>query len=141
MVKFLVGSTENGAPVDPTRLHKDTIAFYSQVTTLALFKSVVKQDFTLYGLALTWGSLHLGGVNMLVANPDSQYVFEQVSWALKGVSVAGLKTDLTLQRWALFAESPDRYYIVEVQYVPAAGQSMQVWDDLQAYLAAFCVIH
>jgi hypothetical protein len=141
MVQFLQGSTENGVSVDPTKLQNDTIAFYSQITTLVLSKAIIGQDFTLYGLALDWGSLHLGGVNTLVANPDSQYVFEQVSWGLKGVSVGGQKADLTLQRWALFAESSERFYIVEVQYVPAAGQSMQVWDDLQEYLAAFRVIH
>ena len=73
-------------------------------------------------------------------HPDSQYVFEQVSWALKGVKVNGQQTDLTLQRWALFAESSNRFYIVELQYVPATGQSMQVWDDLQAYMNDFQVI-
>ncbi len=141
MVQFLEGSTENGIPVDITLLKNDTIAFYSQITTLALSKAVVGQDFTLYGLALAWGSLHQGGVNELVANPDSQYVFEQVSWELKGVRVDGKQADLTLQRWALFAESSERYYIVELQYVPATNQSIQVWDDLQAYLDAFRVIH
>jgi hypothetical protein len=141
MVQFLNGSTENGVQVDPTKLNNDTITFYSQITTLALSKAVAGQDFTLYGLALAWGGLHQGGVNELVANPDSQYVFEQVSWALKGVRVNGQQTDLTLQRWALFAESSDRFYIVELQYVPAPGQSMQVWDDLQAYMNAFRVIH
>jgi hypothetical protein len=141
MVQFLSGSTENGISVDPTKLQNDTIAFYSQITTLALSKAVAEPDFTLYGLALAWGSLHQGGVNELIANPDSQYVFEQVSWALKGVRENGQQTDLTLQRWALFAESSERFYIVELQYVPAAGQSMQVWDDLQAYMNAFQVIH
>jgi hypothetical protein len=141
MVQFIEGSTENGVSVDPTKLKNDTIAFYSQLTTLALSKAVVGQDFTLYGLALTWGSLHQGGVNELVANPNSQYVFEQVSWVLKGVHVDGQQADLTLQRWALFAESSERYYIVEVQYVPATGQSVQVWDDLQAYMDAFRVTH
>ncbi|HEY5270297.1 MAG TPA: hypothetical protein VII97_08165 [Anaerolineales bacterium] len=141
MVQFLEGSTENGVAVDPTKLKNDTIAFYSQITTLALSKAVAGPDFTLYGLALAWGSLHQGGVNELVANPDSQYVFEQVSWELKGVRVGGQQADLTLQRWGLFAESPECFYIVEVQYVPATGQSMQVWDDLQAYMDAFRVIH
>jgi hypothetical protein len=141
MVQFVQGSTENGISVDPTQLHNDTIAFYSQITTLALSKDVVGQDYTLYGLALTWGGLHQGGVNELIANPDSQYIFEQVSWELKGVRVDGQPADLTLQRWALFSESSDRFYIVEVQYVPATGQSMQVWDDLQAYMDAFRVIH
>jgi len=140
-VQFLEGSTENGVPVDPTQLENDTVTFYSQIIVLALDKAIAQQDFTLYGLALAWGSLHQGGVNDLVVNPDSQYVFEQVSWELKGVRVDDRQADLTLQRWALFAEGPDRYYIVEVQYVPAAGQSMQVWDDLQAYLDAFRVIH
>jgi hypothetical protein len=140
-VQFLEGSTENGVPVDPTQLENDTVTFYSQIIVLALDKAIAQQDFTLYGLALAWGSLHQGGVNDLVVNPDSQYVFEQVSWELKGVRVDDRQADLTLQRWAVFAEGPDRYYIVEVQYVPAAGQSMQVWDDLQAYLDAFRVIH
>jgi hypothetical protein len=141
MVQFIEGSTENGVLEEPAMLENDTIAFYSQITTLVLSKAVVGQDITLAGLALAWGGLHQGGVNELIANPDSQYVFEQVSWELKGVLVGGQKTDLTLQRWALFAESSDRYYIVEVQYVPATGQSVQVWDDLQAYLDAFRVIH
>jgi hypothetical protein len=140
MVQFILGSTENGAPVDPAKLQNDTISFYNQITTLALSKSVAGQDFTLYGLALAWGNLHMGGVNELIANPDSQYVLEQVSWVLKGVRVDRKQTDLTLQRWALFTESLDRYYIVELQYVPGPDQSMQVWDDLQSYLNAFRVI-
>ncbi|MBE3038826.1 MAG: hypothetical protein IMZ62_08450 [Chloroflexi bacterium] len=141
MVQYIEGSTENGIPVDITLLKNDTLAFYSQITTLALSKAVAGPDLTLYGLALAWGGLHQGGVNEIIANPDSQYVFEQVSWELKGVRVDGQQADLTLQRWALFAESSERYYIVEVQYVPATGQSIQVWDDLQAYLDAFRVIY
>jgi len=140
MVQFLDGSLENGYQVDPAMLDTDTFAFYSQITTLALSKEVVEPDFNLYGLALAWGGLHQGGVNELVANPDSQYVFEQVSWELKGVGVDGKKTDLTLQRWALFTESTDHYYIVEVQFVPAKNQPDQVWDDLQSYLNSFRVI-
>ncbi len=140
MVQYIEGSTENGVTVDPTQLTNDTIAFYSQFTVLALDKALAQQNFTLYDLALTWGGMHLGGINNLVANPDSQYVFEQVSWELKGVRVNDRSADLTLQRWALFAEGPEHYYIVEVQYVPAEGQSMQVWDDIQTYLDAFRVI-
>lgn len=140
MVQFLEGSLENGIQVDSAMLETDTIAFYSQITTLALSKAIVGTDFNLPGLALAWGGLHQGGVNELIANPDSEYVYEQVSWELKGVRVDGQKTDLTLQRWALFAENAERYYIVEVQYVPGANQSKQVWDDLQAYMDAFRVI-
>ena len=140
MVQFLDGSLENGYEVDPAMMDTDTFAFYSQITTLALSKEVVGPDFNLYGLALAWGGLHQGGVNELIANPDSQYVFEQVSWELKGVGVDGKKTDLTLERWALFTESADHYYIVEVQFVPAKNQPDQVWDDLQFYLNSFRVI-
>jgi hypothetical protein len=140
MVQFVDGSTENGFPVDPAALDTDTIAFYSQITTLALSKTAVEADVNLPGLALAWGGLHTGGVNELIANPDSKYVYEQVSWELKGVRVDGRTTDLTLQRWALFAENSERYYLVEVQFVPEANQPQQVWDDLQAYMDAFRVI-
>ena len=141
MVEFIAGSTENGLAVDPTKLDYSTYKFYSRMIVLALDKAVAQNDFTLYDLALDWGKMHLGGVNDLVSNPDNQYVFEQVSWKLKGVQVDGRKVDLTLQRWALFAEGPDRYYIVEMQYVPSSDQSVQVFDDLEAYLNAFRVIH
>ena len=140
MVQFVEGSTENGLSVDPTQLETDTIAFYSQVTILALDKALAQPTFTLYELALNWGSVHEGGVNSIIANPDSQYVFEQVSWEMNGVRINNQLDDLTLQRWALFAEGADRYYIVELQYVPITGQSTQVWDDLQAYLNAFRII-
>jgi hypothetical protein len=138
-VEFIEGSTENGVPVDVTQLEDPVLAFYSQMTILVLEK-VRAPDFTLVDLALGWGHLHRGGVNSIVANPDSQYVFEQVSWELKNVLVEERNTDLTLQRWALFAEGDEFYYILEVQYVPAADQSVQVWDDLQNYLSAFRVI-
>jgi hypothetical protein len=141
MVEFIAGSTENGVSIDPTELNYTSYKFFSRMIVLALDKSVVQKDFTLYDLALDWGKMHQGGVNDLVANPDSQYVFEQVSWKLKKVKVNGQQVDLTLQRWTLFAEGPDRDYIIEVQYVPAVDQSMQVLDDLQSYLDAFRVIH
>ena len=139
MIQFIEGSTENGVQEDTTQWENDTLAFYSQMTILALAKDKA-QDFTLYELALKWGILHQGGVNNIVANRDSQYVVEQVSWALKEVRVDGREANLTLQRWALFAEGPARYFIVEVDYVPAVSQSAPVWDDLQAYLDAFRVI-
>ncbi|MEW6093478.1 MAG: hypothetical protein AB1531_05885 [Chloroflexota bacterium] len=138
-VEFIDGSTENGIPVDVTQLEDPILAFYSQMTILVLEK-IQAPDFTLVDLALGWGHLHRGGVNSIVANPDSQYVFEQVSWELKNVLAEERNTDLTLQRWALFAEGNEFFYIVEVQYIPATNQSVQVWDDLQSYLSAFRVI-
>lgn len=139
MVQFVDGSTENDIPVDVSLLDSDTIAFYSQMTVLALEKAQTP-NYTLYDLALRWGHLHRGGVNSIIANPDSRYVFEQVTWQLENVRIEGQRTDLALQRWALFAEGDDHYYIVEVQYVPAVGQSVQVWDDLQNYISSFRVI-
>jgi hypothetical protein len=140
MVEFIEGSTENGVAVDPTQLNYSSYKFYSRMIVLALDKSVVQKDFSLYDLALIWGELHQGGVNDLVANPDNQYVFEQVSWKLTNVKVNNRKIDLTLQRWGLFAEGPDRFYIIEMQYVPASNQSVQVFDDMQTYLNGFRVI-
>jgi hypothetical protein len=139
MVEFLEGSTENSLAVDPTILESDNYAFYSQVTILRLEKAIATQ-YTLYNLALLWGTFHQGGVNSLISDPDSQYVFEQVSWPLTNVRVDGKLTDLALERWALFAEGDQAYYIVEMQYVPMGVEAKQVMEDMQAYLSAFRVI-
>jgi len=140
MVTYVDGSLENGYPVDITILMDDTVAFYNQFTVLTLDKQVVGDDFNLYGLALKWGELHRGGVNRIIAAENSPYVFEQVSWRLSHVEVDRKVTDLSLERWALFTEGEKHYYLVEIQYVPAAGQPARVWDDLQEYLHEFRVI-
>jgi hypothetical protein len=140
IVQFLEGSSENGLSVDPTQLISDTIAFYSQITVLALSREVAGEEFNPYKLALTWGGLHQGGVNEIITDPRNLYVYEQVSWEIKGVRVDGQPGDLALQRWALFAENADRYFIVEVQYAPSANQPTRIWDDLQLYLDSFRVI-
>jgi len=138
-VQFINGSMENGVKVDVAHLIHDTVAYYSQVTILAPAKEKTL-SFSLYDLALKWGILHQGGVNNIVANPDSEYVLIQASWELKGVRMNDRTTDLTLQRWALFAEGSERYYIVELDYVPTASDPESIWEDLQAYLDAFRVI-
>jgi hypothetical protein len=56
------------------------------------------------------------------------------------VRLDGQETDLAMERWALFAEGPRYYYLVEIDYVPEGSQSTQVREDLQAYLDSFRVI-
>ena len=139
MVEFVEGSRENGVVVDPAALAAQEYSFYNQVTILRLDKEAA-YGWTLYNLALSWGGFHQGGVNSIVSDPDSRYVFEQVTWQLEDVRVDGRLTNLDLERWGLFAEGEQAFYIVEVQYVPDPGGSVRTWDDLQAYLSAFRVI-
>ncbi len=144
-IQYQEKSTENDVPIDVETLRgligSDTLAHYSQVTILALDKQVAT-DVPLASIALAWGPdpTYGGGANRIVAYRDSQYILIQATSTLKDVRIDGHETNLSTERWALFAEGPQHYYVVELNYVPAPGQSLQVWADLQAYLDAFRVI-
>lgn len=58
---------------------------------------------------------------------------------LGNVLIDGHETNLSTERWALF-EGPQHYYALELNYVPAPGQSLQVRGGLQTYLDAFRII-
>ncbi|MBN1813540.1 MAG: hypothetical protein JXA14_17005 [Anaerolineae bacterium] len=144
-IQYQEDSTENDIPIDVETMRdligSDTLAHYSQVTILTLDKQVTT-DIPLASIALTWGPdpTYGGGANRIVAYRDSQYILIQATSTLKGVNIDGHETDLSTERWALFAEGPQHYYVVELNYVPAPGQSLQVWEDLQAYLDDFRII-
>jgi hypothetical protein len=145
VIQYQGSSTENDVPIDIETLRGltggDTLAHYSQVTVLALDKRVAA-DIPLATIALTWGPdpTYGGGANRIVAYRDSQYILIQATSTLEHVRIDGREADVSSERWALFAEGPQHYYVVELNYVPAPSQSLQVWEDLQAYLDAFRVI-
>jgi hypothetical protein len=138
-------STENGIPINLELLQAlasgDTLIHHSQIALLIVDKQV-SEEITLASIATTWGPDPLlgGGVNSIVANRESQYVMMQVTSELENVRIDGRRTDVTIERWALFAEGPQHHYMLELIYVPVRGQSMQVWEDLQAYFGAFRVV-
>jgi hypothetical protein len=144
-IQYQEGSTENDVPVDVKTLRNligsDILAHYSQVTILTLDKQVTT-DIPLASIALAWGPdpTYGGGVNRIVAYRESQYILIQATSTLKNVLIDGHETDLSTERWALFAAGPQYYYVVELNYVPAPGQPLQIWEDLQAYLDAFRII-
>lgn len=142
-VQYQEKTTENGAVVDLEMLRSltgsDTLPHYSQITILAVDKEVAA-DYTLAGIALTWGAIHRGGVNRIVASEGSQYILMQATWQMQNVRIDGRETDLSIERWALFAEGAQRYYAVEINYVPGADQPVRVWEDVQAYMDSFRVI-
>jgi hypothetical protein len=142
-VQYTEESTENGVPMDMDTLRDltgtDTFSHHSQIIVLAVEKQVAA-DLTLAEIALAWGTLHQGGVNRIVASKDSQYVLMQATWQFEDVRIGEQELDLPIERWALFAEGPQHHYLVELNYVPAPGQTMQMWEDLQAYMDSFRVI-
>ncbi len=138
-VRYVEGSRENGIAIDVGQLASDTAAYYSQITILAIDKSVA-QDYTLPDIALTWGTFHWGAVNHIIANRDSDYILMQTTWRLENVRVDGQEADLDIERWALCAEGAQHYYLVEVNYVPQTDGHQQVWDDIQSYAGSFRVI-
>ena len=143
-VQFQEGSKENGIVVDVEGLRQlagtGALSNDSQIIVQAVDKQVAA-DYTQADIALGWGKSHLGAVNHIVANREGEYILMQATWRLEGVRIDGRETDLAIERWALFAEGPARYYIVELNYVPSPGQPLQVWEDLQAYMDSFQVIY
>ncbi len=142
-VRYCEGSQVNGVPVDVETMRlsygTDAFQFSNEITVLALDKEVAA-GYTLAGVALDWGSVYRSGANRIVANEGSDYILMQTSWQVRDVQVDGQDGDLSIERWALFAEGPQNYYVVEVVYLPQAGQPVQVWEDLQAYIGSFRVI-
>jgi hypothetical protein len=144
-VQFQEETRENGVPVDLDLLRDlkgtDTLSYYSQIIILAIDKEVAA-DYTLAGIALAWGPTpqYGGGLNRVVASEESDYILMQATTRLEKVQLDGQETDLAMERWALFAEGPQYYYLVEIDYVPEGSPSTRVREDLQAYLNSFRVI-
>lgn len=143
-VQYMAGSELNGIAVDPEALRKlygtDTFRLSTEVTVLTVNKQAAAGYRSLAAVALDWGAIHRSGANRIVADKEGTYVLMQTSWQARSVRVDGRDGPFVLERWALFAEGPRHYYVVEAAYIPRSDQSVQVWEDLQAYMASFRVI-
>lgn len=81
-----------------------------------------------------------GQVNELVAPEGGDFILMQSTATLTNVRLENGTTTLTVERWFLFAQTQDSYYVVEVVYMPQSGQPVRVWDDLQLYLDSFRIV-
>jgi len=142
-VRFGEDSTENGLPVDMevmrSALGSDTAVYYPQMTLLTVDKSVAART-TLPEVALTWGEAVQSGINRIFAAKNSPYILLQATSQLQDVRVGGQDTDCAIERWALFAEGSQRYYILEVQYLPQGEEANRIRENLQTYIDSFRVI-
>jgi hypothetical protein len=141
-VQYLEETRVNSLPMDVGQLQElygtDTFQFSNEITVVAVDKEV--SSYSLAGVALDWGAINRTGANRIVANDDSDYILMQTSWQMEDVRVDGRTGDLAIERWALFAEGAESYYVVEVVHIPQMGQPVHVWEDLQAYIDSFRVI-
>jgi hypothetical protein len=119
-----------------------TISYYSQVTINVFDRSVVEElgINDLPDLLLTLVSFSGSRVNRLIAEDESNFMVVQSSATYEDVKVAGKSETVIKEAWFLVAETEDAYYTVEITYLPLSGQSVQVWEDLQAYMDSFRVI-
>lgn len=81
-----------------------------------------------------------GRVNELVAPEGGDFILMQSTATMTNVRLENGTTTLTIERWFLFAQTQDSYYVVEVVYMPQSGQPVRVWDDLQLYLDSFRIV-
>lgn len=137
------GSLVNGVALDCEMLRQaydtDAFRYANEIAILSLDKEAAA-GYTLAGVALEWGITQRGGLNRIIASEGADSVVMQASWHLEDVIVDGRQGDLGMERWALVADGPLRYYVIEVTYFALPGQSVQVWEDLQAYMRSFRVI-
>jgi hypothetical protein len=137
------GSLVNGVALDCETLRQaydtDAFRYANEIAILSLDKEAAA-GYTLAGVALEWGITQRGGLNRIIASEGADSVVMQASWHLEDVIVDGQEGDLGMERWALVADGPLRYYVIEVTYFALPGQSVQVWEDLQAYMRSFRVI-
>lgn len=81
-----------------------------------------------------------GHVNRLVAGEDSDFILLQSSVMMENVTMRGQRTTVNNERWLLFAETDESYYVVEIAFMPQSGQPLQVWEDLQEYFHSFRLV-
>lgn len=119
-----------------------TVPYYSQVTINIFERSATAQmGFdSLPDLALLATVASNLRVNRLIAEEGANFAVLQTSGTYENVRIDGEPATFTLEDWILLAEAEDAYYTVEIAYTPQSGQSLQVWDDLQAYMDSFRVI-
>ncbi len=143
-VQFQQGAELNGIPVDVETFRRlygtDTVRFSTEITVLTVPKEKAANLPSLAAIALHWGSMTWAGANRIVADREGTYVLIQTSWRAQNVRVEGQEGHFSVDRWALFAEGPKHYYVVETVYAPRTDDSVQVWEDLQAYIRSFRVI-
>ena len=48
--------------------------------------------------------------------------------------------DFSINRWFLFTENQDAFYIVEIGYSPQVSVSIQTWNELQDLMRSFRII-
>jgi hypothetical protein len=141
----------NGQPLSEQRLNALerlygpppwTVPYYSQVIVNVFERAATEQAglHKLPDLVLLLMAFSNMRVNRLIAEEGSDFVVLQTSGTFANVRMAGEPATFALEDWLLLAEAQDAYYAVEITYTPQSGQSLQVWDDLQAYMDSFRVI-
>jgi hypothetical protein len=118
------------------------LPYYSQMI-LNIFDKGVVQGLGINNLPdmiLLMTSYTPGRVNKVIAQDESHFAVVQSSSTYAGIHVNGETATLKTEKWVLFAEADNAFYIVEIRYAPMSGQPLQVWDDLQIYIDQFRVI-
>lgn len=82
----------------------------------------------------------LDRLHTLVAPQDASFAIVQLTSTYENILIDGQASPLTVDSWMYFAETPDSFYMIEITYLAGGGGSIQVWDDLQAYIDQFRII-
>ncbi|NLE46079.1 MAG: hypothetical protein GX620_15275 [Chloroflexi bacterium] len=119
-----------------------TVPYHTQII-VNVFDRDVESQLGIHNLpqAMLWTMRYSSSrLHRLIAPAASDFIVVQGASTFGDVRIDGRTRTIAVEDWFLFAETDESYFVVEIVYTPQSGQSLQVWDDLQAYMDSFRVI-
>lgn len=124
-----------------TLLGFDRIAISNEFAVNVYDKSVGRSLLVKPSLPVLFVSLAPSlGLNVDHIAANDQSILSGSSLSLQRVRMKGRTLDLQFSRWYLFAESKEKYFLVEIGYSPQIDSSINVWEQLRRVLDSFRVI-
>lgn len=128
-----------------TNIRKQILGFnsinFSNEFTVSVFDKAnaagVPVKLSLPNFFMTMGAQVGLMTDRLVANKDS--ILLGMSINLKQVTIDGRDTDVRIDRWMLFTETTQRFYLVEIAFSPETEDSIEVWKELRQMIDSFRV--
>lgn len=78
--------------------------------------------------------------NLVRLEANEQSILMAKSYSLEHIKLNGRKSDIRIDSWFLFAESPGAFYVVNIDFSHQAGSSLQAWEELRALMDSFRII-
>lgn len=80
------------------------------------------------------------GPNLFRIEANEQSILTAKSHYFERIKLNGRVSDIRFDSWSLFAESPEAFYVVGIDFSHQAGSSLQAWEELRTLMNSFRII-